>query len=300
MPPPQERGSNSHRLNEQPFTFNSTNTGITIDAGDGFAHTLGNTANGAAAKVVLQGDLTVTHNGTKTYTIASPITGAFSLIKDGSGPLTIVGDSTYSGGTLIKNGSLLGTTVDTMLGTGDVTMGGAGSSGATLTTNRSPANNSIITAPDSGTIIVGNNSTTSAPIFSGAFTLNGDLTLRTQAAATTGALTLTGGVTGTGNLTFNNNMDESTVDASDFGNAASATVTIGTVTETIPGVFLVEATPTTGGTLQLQVNAGAVLKDSLNNNVDTTSAIVDNTTLAVDTTAPTLSGSEMSSATMPP
>jgi hypothetical protein len=90
-------------------------------------------------------------------------------------------------------------------------------------------------------------------------------------------------------VTFSEDMDASTVSADDFGNAGSATFTIGTVAETTPGVFTVPVMPTDVGTLQLQVNAGADLKDLAGNALDTTMAIADDTTLTVnpDTTAPT-------------
>ncbi len=63
-------------------------------------------------------------------------------------------------------------------------------------------------------------------------------------------------------VTFSEDMDAGTVTAADFGNAGTATVTIGAVTEISPGVFTVEATPTSAGTLQLQIHATAVLKDA--------------------------------------
>jgi hypothetical protein len=89
-------------------------------------------------------------------------------------------------------------------------------------------------------------------------------------------------------VTFSEDMDASTVSADDFGNAGDATFTIGTVAETTPGVFTVPVMPTSVGTLQLQVNAGAELKDIVGNALDTTSAIVDDTAITVtsDTTAP--------------
>jgi hypothetical protein len=82
-------------------------------------------------------------------------------------------------------------------------------------------------------------------------------------------------------VTFSEDMDASTVSAADFGNAGSATVTIGTVTETTPGVFTVPVTPTGTGTLQLQVIAGAVLKDVAGNALSTASAIADDTLIAI-------------------
>ena len=96
-------------------------------------------------------------------------------------------------------------------------------------------------------------------------------------------------------VTFSEDMDASTVEAADFGNAGTAPITIDMVTETTPGVFTVQVTPTGAGSLQLQVNAAAVLKDVAGNDLDTTSPIPDDTTLTVpsDNTAPTLAGSDI-------
>lgn len=84
-------------------------------------------------------------------------------------------------------------------------------------------------------------------------------------------------------VSFSKDMDHTTVTAGDFGNAGTASVTISTVTETSPtsGVFNVQATPTTAGTLILKVNAGAVLTDVNVKNLVTSTAIADDTTLTV-------------------
>ena len=82
-------------------------------------------------------------------------------------------------------------------------------------------------------------------------------------------------------VTFSEDMDATTVTAADFGNAGTSGVTIGTVTETTPGVFLVRATPTTVGTLQLRINQSAGLQDLAGNPLNTTSAIADDTSIAV-------------------
>jgi hypothetical protein len=68
-----------------------------------------------------------------------------------------------------------------------------------------------------------------------------------------------------------------------LGTAGTAAVTIGTVTQTAPAVFSVPVTPTGAGTLQLEVNAGAVLKDLAGNALVSTTAIADDTTLSVRT-----------------
>jgi hypothetical protein len=62
-------------------------------------------------------------------------------------------------------------------------------------------------------------------------------------------------------VTFSEDMDATTVSADDFDNAGSADVTIGSVTETTPGVFAVPVTATSGGSLQLQINDGAELEN---------------------------------------
>ncbi len=82
-------------------------------------------------------------------------------------------------------------------------------------------------------------------------------------------------------VTFSEDMDASTVSAADFGNAGTSAISVGTVSETSPGVFTVSVTPTTTGTLRLQVNAAAVLNDAAGNVLVTTSAISDDTTLTV-------------------
>lgn len=91
-------------------------------------------------------------------------------------------------------------------------------------------------------------------------------------------------------VTFSEDMDASTVTADDFEDGGTSVATIGTVTETssTSGVFLVQATPTTVGNLILQVKAGAILKDTANNELDTTSAIADNTTIIVNPSDPYL------------
>jgi autotransporter-associated beta strand protein len=92
-------------------------------------------------------------------------------------------------------------------------------------------------------------------------------------------------------VTFSEDMDAATVSAADFGNAGTASFSIGTVTETSPGVFSVPVTPSSAGTLQLKVNASAVLTDLAGNALNTASAIVDDTTITVDDTLPTLASS---------
>jgi hypothetical protein len=82
-------------------------------------------------------------------------------------------------------------------------------------------------------------------------------------------------------VTFSEDMDAATVQTEDFGNAGTAASVISSVSETSPGVFLVSVTPTSGGSLQLRINAGALLNDLAGNPLNTTSAILDDTTITV-------------------
>jgi len=83
-------------------------------------------------------------------------------------------------------------------------------------------------------------------------------------------------------VTFSEDLDGSSISAADFGNAGSATVIIGSVNQTSPGVVSVQATPNTAGTLQLRINQGAVLKDLAGINLITTTALTDDTVITVD------------------
>ncbi len=76
-------------------------------------------------------------------------------------------------------------------------------------------------------------------------------------------------------LAFSERIDDTTLGAADFGNAGTATFSIGAITETSAGLFSVLVTPTSTGTLQLQVNAGAVITDLAGNPLDTASPIAD-------------------------
>ncbi len=85
--------------------------------------------------------------------------------------------------------------------------------------------------------------------------------------------------------TFSEDINASTVSELDFGNAGTAPITIGTITETSPGVFTVVVTPTNSGSVQLRINPGAVIEDtaSIPNALVTTSALLDDTTITVRT-----------------
>jgi hypothetical protein len=85
-------------------------------------------------------------------------------------------------------------------------------------------------------------------------------------------------------ITFSEDIDSTTVAAADFENAGSATISVGTITETTAGVFTVVVTPTSAGSLQLRI-AGTI-KDVAGNNLVV--PVSDDDTLTVDGTAPTV------------
>ena len=84
-------------------------------------------------------------------------------------------------------------------------------------------------------------------------------------------------------LTFSEDMDASTVTAADFANVGTSPITIGAITEIAPGVFRVVIVPTAEGTLRLSVISGANLADAAGDTLDTSAAIVDDTTLSIET-----------------
>jgi hypothetical protein len=87
---------------------------------------------------------------------------------------------------------------------------------------------------------------------------------------------------------FSEDMDASTVNASDFGNAlttGNAPFTINSVEEASPGVFRIIITPSGAGSIRLRVNSGATLKDAPGNFLNTTAAILDDASITV-TAAP--------------
>jgi hypothetical protein len=82
-------------------------------------------------------------------------------------------------------------------------------------------------------------------------------------------------------ITFNEDINEATLSAADFSNAGTAALNIAKIHEISPGVFIISATPTSAGTLQLQLLSNAVIHDNASNALDTSSSIIDDTTINV-------------------
>ncbi len=108
-------------------------SGITSATIAGLQNTSGN-----AQSVSLQNDasapvaLTILYNSTTTSSTATSFSGSGSLVKDGNGRLDLNGSSSFTGGVTILNGTLTanavttlgGTSVESSLGTGTITLAG--------------------------------------------------------------------------------------------------------------------------------------------------------------------------------
>ncbi len=82
-------------------------------------------------------------------------------------------------------------------------------------------------------------------------------------------------------VTFDLDMDHTTVSSADFENGGTASISVGSVTEPFDGVFTVPVTPSSTGTVLLQIKAGANLETSVGGILDTTNAIPDDTTITI-------------------
>ncbi len=281
----------------------------------------GNTTRGVALTVnaipvtVTLSNLSQSYNGSiKPVTVTTnptPVThsvtyGGSSTVPTNAGTYAVVATITqpnYSGsasGSLVIAKAAQTITFASLATVSDTaapfTLGATASSG--LTVSYTSSNTSVATVSGNTVTIFGVGSTTITASQSGNSNYNvAPEVLQTLTVADTTPPTLastnivddkSGGPVVVNTLvsytvTFSEDMNASTVTAAVFGNEGSSTVAIDTVTETSPnsGVFIVPVTPTSAGTLQLKVNANAVLKDVAGNNLVTTSAIFDNTTITV-------------------
>ncbi len=81
-------------------------------------------------------------------------------------------------------------------------------------------------------------------------------------------------------ITFSEDINASTVSAVDFSNAGTSSILIGAIAEPSPGVFTVTVTPTTPGTLTLQIASTAVIEDTSGNLL--VPPVTDDTTITVN------------------
>jgi fibronectin-binding autotransporter adhesin len=197
-----------------------------------------------------------------------------TLTKTGAGTLVLQGANTFTGGVTLKNGTLESKTTPTTLGSGTVTMGGAGSTGATYLTGQNNSNAFVINAPDSGNITIGTNGGGSGFTMSGGISLNGNLTLQTFDNIISGIIkataNLTGGITGTGNVVLDN-----------LGLAANAiTITTGAINHT--GSITLQGTGT--GNTTIGANIGSNVTSVTQNSATSTLVLTGNNAYTGDTT----------------
>ncbi|MCX5810336.1 MAG: filamentous hemagglutinin N-terminal domain-containing protein, partial [Proteobacteria bacterium] len=214
------------------------------------------------------GLLTINNSGAATQTVTKVIAGSGGMTKTGAGTLTLSGANTFTGGLAIKSGTVSGTTSANAFGAGTITLGdSAGSANATLNGGLvgTFANLISVAAGNTGVATITNSA---ASIFSGAVTLNNDLTL---APTLTNLLTLRGGMTGTGNLVIN-------------GSGTTAAVTLSTNTVNNTGTITNSGTNTGTTTISggVGTNVTAITENS------TTSALTVSGALTVNSAGTTL------------
>jgi filamentous hemagglutinin family protein len=175
--------------------------GVTFDL-NATSQTIGSLAGGGASGGVVTssspGPATLTTGAAGSTTFSGAIqdgAGSVALVKQGVGTsLTLAHANTFSGGTTIKAGSVIGTAASpTVFGTGSVTLGdstgGANAASLLVQSNGQNIANPIVLAPNTtGTLTIGNAGAANSTTFSGGVTGSNDLTI--ASAATTGTITL--------------------------------------------------------------------------------------------------------------
>jgi autotransporter-associated beta strand protein len=182
-----------------PFTIGNT---ITISADTTFATTSNETSLTLSGPVTLSGAtrtlnvLTGTTNSTAILTFSGAIGdggNGYGITKNGGGQLTLSGNNTYSGGTIINAGRLNVSTTSGF-GTGNVTIASGAFTG--ITHSGTMSNNFTIAGSGTGNGAIqsfGTNAT-----LSGLVTLSADAMIATRTSAGNGNLNLTGGITSGG------------------------------------------------------------------------------------------------------
>jgi autotransporter-associated beta strand protein len=165
--------------------------GATLDL-NGFSNTIGSlTGGGAAGGNVTLGSatLTVGSDNTSPGAYAGVISGTGGLTKSGTGTLTLTGQNTYGGGTIVNAGTLLANNATASTGSGAVVVNNSGTlSGTGKITGSVTLNNSaVINAGTVGTV-----NTTFA---TGALTMKDTSILSVDMTSTTAdKINVTGGI----------------------------------------------------------------------------------------------------------
>lgn len=271
-------------------TVGGSYTGVTLTEGAGGTDTL--SAKGAASAYTFDGNTAHGNFGSLGGNEQNAYTITFNDLGIGTYDITIYMDHDNSGRVFDMDHNLAGETGTTTMSSSIGTLNGG--SGTAFTYN---IRITVTAATDDLSLTFGSISGGSGTGWLAGYSVTavgGDTTppslastdiVDDQSGANVDIDTLV-----TYTVTFNEDMDASTVTAADFGNAGTASVNIGTVSKSSAGEFTVPVTPTTSGTLKLQVSASATLTDVAGNQLDTTSAISDDTTITVLTEYQTWTG----------
>ena len=203
-----------------------------------------------AGSLVLADDLLISNTGGSTAVnggvqILSTISGAGNIILSNvsntvssstsfAGAIRIqTGVNTFVGSVLVQKGAVTFNQASSFGGAGNtITLGQAGQGSATLmsTAAFTTANPIVVASGSGGTLVLGSAST-AASIYSGAITLNGNLTYNSFSTNANGS-TISGAISGPGGITFTNNGAAANISRlTNTGNTFSGgtTVTAGTL-----------------------------------------------------------------------
>jgi fibronectin-binding autotransporter adhesin len=252
---------------------------------------------GVSGSSVLLGDNALTLGTANSTTFAGVISdgGGGSLVKVGTGVLTLSGTNTYAGGTTINGGEVKVASVVTNLGSGPLTLGG----GELLTTTTSSAANTgtlnaganIIAAATTttatysgaiggtGSVTLGDATDTGTIILSANNNYSGTTTIGANTTAQLGASGATGSF-GTGAVTDNGTIDLNKTGAYTYTNATSGT---GSLVQSGTGTATITNTNTyVGGTT---IDNGAISVGSVDINLGTGNLTIGGGELITTTTA---------------
>jgi fibronectin-binding autotransporter adhesin len=183
------------------YTGATTISGGTLQLGSG--STTGSLS--ASSAITDNANFTIDHSDAVTQGStfsSSGITGTGSFTQAGTGTTTLNATNTFSGGLIIKTGTLANASNVNSLGSGTITLGdSSGFANATLSVGAGTNTYSnLISVASGNTGFATITNTNGQATFGGAVTLNNNLTVLGQLGQ---VITFTGGVTGTGNLTLN-------------------------------------------------------------------------------------------------
>jgi autotransporter-associated beta strand protein len=187
-------------------TVNGTISGATAITLNTASKTLTAGSGATISSPVVLGATRTIAVATGTLTMSGIISdggNAYGISKTGAGQLTLSGANTFTGGLTIKAGTIYGSGSANAFGgsgTGTITLGDtSGSSNVILNTNtlNTYANPITVASGSSGTVSITNDW---GPTWSGAITLNKDLTIIKNYSY---AVVFTGGFTGSGNIIIN-------------------------------------------------------------------------------------------------